>query len=373
MKRIAILTFQRANNHGAKLQAYALQEQLSRRYESYILDYRSNVIESGYEEPVIGLSSKAKFYIRWVIYHRYMKYQKRQRENFQRFTEHYLKLTDSYYKENIHEVDPQFDAFIAGSDQIWNGNITGGDSTYFLDFTQPKKRYSYAASFGSDKLSECYEKNIKSYLEGFNTILLREKSGFEILSRYSIDCSKSKMVCDPVYLLSREEWLTKLNLNQEKQEYIFVFLVAKDTFAIPFARNLRDKYGCTVKFFSSYGGRKGCPKDFDDVSYAGPIEFLSLILNAKYVVTTSFHAMSFSIIMNVPFFYELNHSINNKNARLENIAEIFELQKREILDDRIDIDDDTIEWNRVNEKIREYREQSIGDLLDSLEGFANES
>ena len=52
MKRVAILTFHRAHNYGAVFQAYALQEAISEKCDSYILDYRCNNIEKFYYRKV---------------------------------------------------------------------------------------------------------------------------------------------------------------------------------------------------------------------------------------------------------------------------------------------------------------------------------
>lgn len=48
MKKIGIITFHRANNYGAALQAYALQSFLSRKYCCDVLDYRSASLEKTY-------------------------------------------------------------------------------------------------------------------------------------------------------------------------------------------------------------------------------------------------------------------------------------------------------------------------------------
>ena len=52
MKKIGILTFHRAENYGAVLQTYALQEYISKmssNYEVEVIDYRSPFIEKYYK------------------------------------------------------------------------------------------------------------------------------------------------------------------------------------------------------------------------------------------------------------------------------------------------------------------------------------
>ena len=48
MKKVGIVTFHRAKNYGAMLQAYALQETLENRYDTLIVDYRCQEIEAKY-------------------------------------------------------------------------------------------------------------------------------------------------------------------------------------------------------------------------------------------------------------------------------------------------------------------------------------
>ena len=98
---------------------------------------------------------------------------------------------------------------------------------------------------------------------------------------------------------------------------------------------------------------------------AGPIEFLSLIYNADLVITTSFHALAFSLIFNTPFVYELNKKKNNNNSRLENLASICDVEARK-LDSVETFEFETINWNKVNERINNYRTESERFLFKCL-------
>ena len=61
MKKAGIVTFHRAMNCGAMLQAYALQEVLGRRFDAYILDYRCEEFEYVYK-----YKRSIKSYIRFL-------------------------------------------------------------------------------------------------------------------------------------------------------------------------------------------------------------------------------------------------------------------------------------------------------------------
>lgn len=61
-----------------------------------------------------------------------------------------MKLTKKkYYVQNLDDLNKGFDAFVCGSDQIWNPKSIKCDGTYFLDFVaDEEKRISYAPSVG---------------------------------------------------------------------------------------------------------------------------------------------------------------------------------------------------------------------------------
>ena len=58
---------------------------------------------------------------------------------------------------------------------------------------------------------------------------------------------------------------------------------------------------------------------------AGIEDFLSLIYNARYVITNSFHGTLFSILLEKNFY---TVKINGVNSRIENILIITELNNR---------------------------------------------
>ena len=119
-----------------------------------------------------------------------------------------------------------------------------------------------------------------------------------------------------------------------------------------------------VIFYNSFG-TKNVDDSFENYIDAGPIEFLSLIYNADLVISTSFHALAFSLIFNTPFIYELNKEKGNNNSRLENLATIFDIKGRE-LQSVNELEFEEIEWNKINIKLEKYRMDSEKVLFESL-------
>ena len=55
-------------------------------------------------------------------------------------------------------------------------------------------------------------------------------------------------------------------------------------------------------------------RDVKHIGAAGPAEFLQWIAGAKCVVTNSFHATAFSIILNTPFYVETEIERKDKGS-----------------------------------------------------------
>ena len=151
MKKIEIVTFNRAHNYGALLQLFALQKKLINNYNVEALDYRCEKIESGYKKISLKnkkLIGKIKSIAKYLIFNKKIneKY-----KSFNNFIDNKLKLSDSIYSEKeIAMKCKNVDVFITGSDQVWNKNIVGELSNiYTLNFEYPNaKKISYAASVG---------------------------------------------------------------------------------------------------------------------------------------------------------------------------------------------------------------------------------
>lgn len=371
-RKIGIVTFHRALNFGAMLQAFALQQTLSEKHDAKLLDYRCAAIEGSYY-PQGGVRGSVKFGLKWILRHKRTKHAYLKRKNFINFSDKYLETTDiSYTKDNVAEANRSFDTFICGSDQVWNPGITGEDYNYFLEFADAGKKFSYAGSFGNigDILSHPRKEKIKRLLSDFRIPLIREDDGFQVLNCLKVEnAERAQKVCDPVFLLSREEWIEKLGLKPVDGKYILVYFVAKQTNALEIAKKMAERLQMDVRYLDAAGRYEDCPDWCINEMDAGPKRFLELLLGAEYVLTTSFHGMAFSTILNKQFYYELDKGTGNRNSRLETIAEVFGLQEREITSENMPDYETAIDYQVVNEKLAKYSGESKKLLFQSLESI----
>lgn len=362
VKKVGILTFHRAVNYGAVLQAYALSSMLLEKYDVDIVDYKCKQISRNNNIE----SSKLKKLVKYIIYPRMMTDKKKRINKFNDFVQGWLPLSTAYDESNIGSANNVYDAFVVGSDQVWNLRVTGNDMNYFLKFATEDKKYSYAASFGgSPRVFEDKKKEINEALSSFQSLLVRENDALEYIKKEGIS-TELKLTCDPVFLLGRDAWIEKMNLKKinVKKGYVFVYIVAPDEHAIDFAMNLAKERNLDVVVNQLYKGKNAYVKGTISSMDAGPIDFLQLILNAECVVTTSFHAMAFSLIFNIDFYYELSSDSKNKNSRLISLADRFNIEDRKIVHGCSK--PNSIEWGTLNQEISEYARTSRKALFDSL-------
>lgn len=361
MKKIGIITFHRALNYGAVLQAFALQEYLSKYNTVKILDYRCVSIEDAYNPKSLSIKQRVVKFLASVIFFKFHFDIKVRDRKYKDFSDRFLYLTDSLTGEELPKLNQSFDYFVAGSDQIWNPEYTNFDKNYFLAFTDNDKKISYAASFGKADFDSDILDFFKENLLGFRFLSLREKTGKqlvqEITNRYDLH-----VVCDPVFLLSKRNWVESLSLSEKsqskKEEFIFIYCVQEPELSLNFARSLAKKENLKIIYVNQVASRKRL-RGIKTINNIGPIDFLNMLLNAKYVVTTSFHGLAFSLIFNKPVFFELSNRKNNKNTRIENLAEDMGINGRQIKDSEyLKENESFINWEVVNNKIEEYRRNS---------------
>lgn len=274
-KKIGVLTFHRADNLGAVLQAYALQRVLSREFcvDAEIVDYQCETVENDRKKSV-GLK-KLALNCYYALKHR----------GFERFRRDYLKVSSRYNRETVASCVDSYDAFITGSDQVWNYGCSGSDDTYFLDFTT-KKKYAYAASIGQFRFAPQDRGHVTALLRNFSGISVREASAREELR--DMWPGNIKVCTDPVMLLSAKQWFEIMPKRLCRDKYVFVYMIMPSDIVMQKAEAYAKQHNCKVIC------NKTSPSFFMN---GAPDDFLSWIYYADCIFTNSFHGTAFSLIM----------------------------------------------------------------------------
>lgn len=353
MKRIGIITFHQALNYGAILQAYALRKFIVSNYnniDAEIIDYQCPYLSRYYSlksqkrtNIVKSVLASINFLVR--------------RNRFNSFIKKHLKISSDYYTpDSIYKTNEKYDAFIVGSDQVWNPELTDNDLNYFLKFASTEKRNSYAASIGVDGFQTNIKPIIVSNLKMFNHISLREKSGKEYVDSI-LDNNISEVNMDPTLLLKKDDW-AKLQKGQKKEKYLFVYTIKYSQELINEARSFAQQNKIKVYYVGPYKKNK-------NVKYihSPKIEkLLSLIYNADYVFTNSFHGTAFSVIFEKQFYVKRNNN-DSRNSRIDDFLDLLDLQERKTVNNVYN----SITWEKVRALIEQERERTFEYLKRIIE------
>ena len=319
--KVGIVTFHRALNYGAILQAYALQQYLlSLGIDSDIIDYRSSYIERFYKPIKANPFTQPKMFARELLY---APFNYKKRRKFEQFIENFVKTSKTVKSEKeLKMLNGEYDYFIAGSDQIWNLKWNGFDKTFFLNFTKNNKKFSYAASFGFETIPEGSEKEYKNLLCDFESISVRENTGRRIVKEL-IGCDATVSI-DPTCLLEREKW-EKISVKPEEQGYVLLYTLEKSSELITYAKKIAQKLKTKIVCISDALKKSS---EFEYQGFLSPTEFVGLFANAGYVVTNSFHGLMFSVIFEKQFCLQYQQAKGAPNSRLIDFIHDFKLENR---------------------------------------------
>lgn len=366
--KIGILTFCNGYNYGAILQCYALQKFLrNKNFEAEVINFRK---EKKYNKNGYNFLSPA-FTLRKIYSLKYKNDIKIKRNKFDTFFKENINFypNEAINEEDVSEYAKEYDIIIFGSDQIWNLNdkIYDKSKIYFGDFEFGGKKISYAASFGDsiDVAKENIE-YVKKMLDSFSAISVREKSGCEFLEQNNI---KNTFVVDPTLLLSKIEWESLCKESDYKKipsKYILYYSVNCRKYSWKIAKKLSKMTGLKVINLEEHPKIIGA--NFINDYTEGPCEFLSIIKNAEYVVTNSFHGTIFSLLFQkklIPVFDSNNGEIIKEERKYSVLEAAGLLDIITTPEKDIDIKKYTnIDYSMVSEKLGKIIDTSC-DFIES--------
>ena len=161
--KIGILTFHCAHNYGAVLQCYALQEVLKGMGHTVeVMDYRPSYLKAPYDIVSFRrIQSRNPIRLMKGMISEFLSLPERiiRHKGFDRFIKEQLCLSAP-------GIPSDCDAYVMGSDQIWNPGITQGfDGVYFGYLPFPKGHRSYIA-YAASMEREALDDSEKNYFLG---------------------------------------------------------------------------------------------------------------------------------------------------------------------------------------------------------------
>ena len=363
MKKLGIVTFNRATNYGALLQAYAMKqvcEQLG--YETSVVDYAlkpdgvSNPLRSFLRSKPSGRSA-----IRFLKQTLGYCWGKKRWLASRQFREKYLRETEPCAGDKDIS-DLGFDAYVMGSDQIWNYGITGKrfDPVFFGKLPGAARCVVYGASAHDAPFPLDRELQFQDMLKDISVpVGIRE----EKLADYAAMLSgvRYPVVLDPTLLAGKEALEAIESPRRYPGPYILIYQIDANPASDISIRTLEKRFGCrvysmTVPKLGSTHGKMG---------QVGPEEFLSLLDHAEFLLTNSFHGVALSLLWHKQFFvYEHGGAM----TRIDNLLDTVQLSDRKV---RMVADIDparTIDYDRVDRILEERRAGSLAFLRNALDG-----
>ena len=364
------MTFHIAHNYGAMLQAYALPIAIQKLgYDCEIIDYRFPYIDQWsrierWNDLVAkhGLLGASLRYIKRLMTGYY--FQNNCHMKFDAFERKIIRHSKKIYRNKNELKNMPYDVILFGSDQIWNTALTNGIAEEYIggfDCLRNTRKVAYAASCGtSDFQPEC--KDIyEEYLKDFYAISVREKDFQRNLIDRGFDV---EWVLDPTLLISAEDWkeiipVANVDINK-KYLLIYAFDVEDTIYDLArdyAARNDLEIVAIAYKETPSMYGMKV-------LLDCGPLEFLSLFVNAEHIIAASFHGTAFSIVFHKSF-HCVPHPIFRD--RTDSLLDMLELTNHNI-DTFVELKKEEVDWDRVDSVLLQYRRMSVDFLKAAIEG-----
>jgi hypothetical protein len=382
MKKVGIITILKCNNFGAELQAYATQKKLRLMgYDAEIIDMlyykHPDFKKTKLSRPFVKQTMKEKVteFVKFsilnpIIYNIIPLFSKKMRirnKKFDNFHKENTKLSKTYRTiDSLYNKCDDYDAYIVGSDQVWNPGTGMNIEPYFLSFTpKGKKRISYASSFGVTRIPIQYVDKFKKLLNGLDFISVREEAGVKIVEE--VAQRKAELVLDPTLLLDKEEWKKcSSGYNPNNEGYVLIYEVHPSEKIQQLALDYAQKNNLPVYRVGVRGMFNWETKGITNLVDIGPADFVSLFENADIVFTNSFHGTAFSVNLGRNFYTVLSRA-GKKNSRMTSLLSIMELESRILFQE----DDEKISYekydvSKVQELLKAEREKSIGYLKTAL-------
>lgn len=327
--KIGVLTFYRAANFGALLQAFALERYLAARGhevrfidEDALYERRPGLLSVFCSRSIRGIAKKLS---RWLSFRKV------------HFADRRVRLAEG-------EVP---DVYLVGSDQVWNPGWYGTpqyvEKVFLGDVDKSARRIAYAVSFGVDRWTATETAvRVGELLKGFERISVRESSGIEIVRRLSGRTDVSCLL-DPTLLHLDAFYRPLLAGRNVPNGCVFLYLLnwsasSEAECALSCARQ--------IGFAKVRAARAGQHVE----------DWLTEIAAAGIVVTNSFHGTVFALLFHRPFVaLKLRGDYASMNERIAELLHLVGMEQRFV--EAFDVAaihaalSSSIDWRMVDERL----------------------
>lgn len=369
MKNIGVVSYNihcNFTNYGSTLQSWALTQAINKlgngKWSAKLVDYCPDILaDKDPLNPMKNMWDKDENARKMcemslpAIKENYKKFDKFYKEQF-------TKTNKMYTSKNFNDIkqDENIENFVCGSDTIFCIDEFGLDDGYYANYDVMKNGYSisYAASFGDSHFDDESYKELNKKLQNFKAIGLRENMMVPYVKEHTnVDVER---VIDPTLLLDSNEYDCITAPKLEKEKYILLYARRRNDKMTEFVDKIAEENNWKVIEISLQATNASKHKMFYE---AGVEEFLSLVKNAEFVVTNSYHGMIFSVQFRKQFVI---FSREQCNTKIDELLDLLNLKDRILIngDEKYNPD---INYDLVYENIKDARSKSLKFLSEKLE------
>ena len=373
---IGILTFHRALNYGALLQAYSLFQYLNNDNNIEIIDF---LPENNWTDTAYLISLNSKYALARNIYSILsFPFIRKRKRCFAEFIGKHIKLSKDHDIDASHLPEVirknNYDTVICGSDQIWNAKLPDSDISFLLPNIKGVKKIAYAASIGKGDFEDFNNSNlVRESILDYKYISVREIATLDKLKKFAELTAEVSVVVDPTLLVDKSVFHKIASDRIVRGSYIFLYTVVGREETIEAAERLSKRTKLPVYTLFSGRPKKWWVKYRNHVPNGdiGPAGFLAMIRDANYVVTDSFHGTVFSLIFkkNSFFIKKKENGILTRDERIGQLCDLFQINERYI-DNKLISNialTQNIDWERIDELHKKMSYDSRAFLEKALE------
>lgn len=288
---------------------------------------------------------------------------------FEEFMQMHLLRTDGEFAvEEMGKHFPEADAYIVGSDNIWS-RVTDAS---FLNFGQPEAvRVAYAVSSPWTKLSRYWYHSAGKKIHGFDALSTREAEGLEVCRK--LGRAVAVQTLDPTLLLTERDYreISVVDESLEKDgDFVlgyFVNINSLNNLHWTEICGMASQEKAKLKVVPLQGAELVIPTE--NVYTPSPGQWLYAFMQARCVVTNSYHGSIFAILMKKPFLVIPQSKKHDRGGeRIPNLLRLMGLEER-LYDGKRGLARQMmapIDWIAVEERLEAQRQKSIDFLKNSL-------
>lgn len=375
------------NNYGNRLQNYAVQELLkeygdvytvrcekkipvkteTRKFSRYMPKHIKMALDSRFLN-IYHLSNRQMNFVERLAY--FLKHKNEikaaiveRNEAFRKFDRKYINYEEELLHLNGDDNESwvkSYDAWVCGSDQIWNPTYPTATRNAFLQFAEKSRRIALSVSIGlSDTKSMLPE--YSEWINGIPYLSVREDRAAEIVKE--LTGRNADVFLDPTMLIPIEKWqqiAENATTNLPKRFAVGYFLGIREKNYIDYInKQLKD-----IEYVDLLNGEAPQYLSF------GPDNVIDAIRNAEIVFVDSFHGAVFSILFNKQFVvFERVEDGKSMNSRLKTLLKKFGLENRvyngnneEELKQQIDYSKTDEILNLERNRVKAFLDKAMNDI-----------